>query len=659
MRSHTFLDVRAGCDRPLAADSGRHHFVGEHIMRTRLMALGVVAGLAHADASFAQDQDRLIGMGAIKLLPGGEGFSGRSVSVIYATPVDLRGYSDGGFPKRAGDDVDFAPGPAGNGSNGAGGVVVVSGAAWGVVVPAGATDTVVDTSFTFFDVFQGWFGGTFPGASLIGERTYWAIFITPGYTTFFDTSSPATMPDFGTPVEVALNAGPDAFVTIEVRSSGTTNLHSTAWIVASGPALSVGSSDPQRWGDSNGDGVVQANELNSITPRRLYLGLQGEAPPPLPPISVDFGCLQDGLVSASLGATAPGAVRWLAFCASNPVEDSLLRYLDIDTAGTTGDTAIQLVDLAGATIGALDSDRAGNDQGMISVGVGRRASASGGAQFDGWAGDLSNQNGNRYFVAVRNDALVAVNPQVNIRTNLNSGENGPVVPPVTNGVAYGVLASGTNQGQPQQLTRDSVDSVRWSTFHLSASVCVDSGSLRLDFVSQSAPIADVVAWVFDAAGNIVAFGDDGLGSPANKPDIRFGVGGNSGGLSAGTYYLAVALFDPNNSDLSSVPGNDRFHVRGRSGSSVDAGCDFNYTPGLGTNCLPIDCPSIDFNNDSSFYDPLDIEAFLSVFSEGPCIPATAICSDIDFNNDGSRFDPCDIDVFLSVFNEGPCLPCGL
>jgi hypothetical protein len=66
------------------------------------------------------------------------------------------------------------------------------------------------------------------------------------------------------------------------------------------------------------------------------------------------------------------------------------------------------------------------------------------------------------------------------------------------------------------------------------------------------------------------------------------------------------------------------------------------------------CDSIDFNNDGATFDPTDIEAFLSVFSEGPCIPAEATCNDIDFNNDGSLFDPCDIDAFLFVFSEGPC-----
>ncbi|MFO0857499.1 MAG: hypothetical protein U0640_09120 [Phycisphaerales bacterium] len=70
------------------------------------------------------------------------------------------------------------------------------------------------------------------------------------------------------------------------------------------------------------------------------------------------------------------------------------------------------------------------------------------------------------------------------------------------------------------------------------------------------------------------------------------------------------------------------------------------------------CDSIDFNNDTSLFDPQDIEAFLSVYSEGPCIPSTATCSDIDFNNDTSVFDPCDISSFLLMYSEGPCTPCG-
>jgi hypothetical protein len=70
------------------------------------------------------------------------------------------------------------------------------------------------------------------------------------------------------------------------------------------------------------------------------------------------------------------------------------------------------------------------------------------------------------------------------------------------------------------------------------------------------------------------------------------------------------------------------------------------------------CDGVDFNNDGSLFDPTDIDAFLSVFSEGPCIPANATCNDVDFNNDGSLFDPCDVDAFLIVFSEGPCTLCG-
>jgi hypothetical protein len=66
------------------------------------------------------------------------------------------------------------------------------------------------------------------------------------------------------------------------------------------------------------------------------------------------------------------------------------------------------------------------------------------------------------------------------------------------------------------------------------------------------------------------------------------------------------------------------------------------------------CNDVDFNNDGSVFDPMDIDAFLSVFSEGQCIPAEYTCDSIDFNNDTSVFDPMDIDAFLSVFSEGPC-----
>jgi hypothetical protein len=80
----------------------------------------------------------------------------------------------------------------------------------------------------------------------------------------------------------------------------------------------------------------------------------------------------------------------------------------------------------------------------------------------------------------------------------------------------------------------------------------------------------------------------------------------------------------------------------------------DFQPGTTPLRICLRCDEIDFNNDGSAYDPADTDAFLSVFSEGPCIPVTATCNDMDFNNDCSSFDPGDVDAFLSAFSEGPC-----
>jgi len=88
-----------------------------------------------------------------------------------------------------------------------------------------------------------------------------------------------------------------------------------------------------------------------------------------------------------------------------------------------------------------------------------------------------------------------------------------------------------------------------------------------------------------------------------------------------------------------------------------AGLNFASFPAL-TIVRADGCDSIDFNRDGSIFDPADVDSFLSVFAEGPCLPAGASCNDVDFNNDGSAFDPCDIDAFLLAFSEGPCTSCG-
>ena len=132
----------------------------------------------------------------------------------------------------------------------------------------------------------------------------------------------------------------------------------------------------------------------------------------------------------------------------------------------------------------------------------------------------------------------------------------------------------------------------------------------------------------------------------------------------------AALIDGINADTQGTPAFDVSgattpnvgvrSIRGLGGNFrciVTNACG-SVTSNAATLTIEVCCDSIDFNNDTSFFDPTDIEAFLSVFSEGPCVPEIATCNDIDFNNDGGLFDPCDVGSFLRVYSEGPCTPCG-
>jgi hypothetical protein len=82
--------------------------------------------------------------------------------------------------------------------------------------------------------------------------------------------------------------------------------------------------------------------------------------------------------------------------------------------------------------------------------------------------------------------------------------------------------------------------------------------------------------------------------------------------------------------------------------------DANYQMRMRAVEVLTSCDPVDFNNDGMLYDPTDIDALMSVYSEGPCVPAAATCNDVDFNNDGSSFDITDIEAFLRVYSEGPC-----
>ncbi len=175
-------------------------------------------------------------------------------------------------------------------------------------------------------------------------------------------------------------------------------------------------------------------------------------------------------------------------------------------------------------------------------------------------------------------------------------------------------------------------------------------------------------WTLNASGVVTSTIDLGALAITNA---SYGKSINAAGIGVGTSdFHAVRFTNGQAVDLNTLIGtphdnwtlevawaiSDAGVIVG-SGSRLGFPRAFMLVPCDGS-CGPT-CDSLDFNNDTSLFDPQDIDAFLSVYSEGPCVPSTATCNDIDFNNDTSFFDPCDIDSFLLVFSEGPCTDCGM
>jgi len=188
------------------------------------------------------------------------------------------------------------------------------------------------------------------------------------------------------------------------------------------------------------------------------------------------------------------------------------------------------------------------------------------------------------------------------------------------------------------------------------------------FSADTAPVTtwDTQLFLFDANGLGVVHNDDTTGLRARLTNALV--------TQPGTYYLAISRYNADPVDSGGVllwintpfagqrapdgPGAANTW-EGWAGTFI--GTAGAYTIELTGVCFPTTgptCNDIDVNNDGSFFDPQDVDAFLSIYSEGDCIPAGAVCDDIDFNNDGSLFDPCDVDSFLRVFSEGPCTSCG-
>lgn len=106
-----------------------------------------------------------------------------------------------------------------------------------------------------------------------------------------------------------------------------------------------------------------------------------------------------------------------------------------------------------------------------------------------------------------------------------------------------------------------------------------------------------------------------------------------------------------------APLNERsmtWALAGEGGSTASVRVGLEVIPAvIRVMNFEVPCPTIDFNHDGSVYDPQDIEAFLSVYSGGPCVPDTACCSTADFSHNG-QLDECDVRMFLRKYSEAEC-----
>jgi hypothetical protein len=369
------------------------------------------------------------------------------------------------------------------------------------------------------------------------------------------------------------------------------------------------------------------------------IGMTGSISFDVPPPPVNDNCA--GAIAAVLGANAwdssiastEGPSGSCNFGGAADAADLFFTYtagsesfITVDTFGSgLFDTTLQIFDVCGGTELACNDDAGGGLQSQICnfpVVTGTTyviRTASWGAAGAGGAGVLNiaaSSGGTPYNVpsgAISEPEVCGTLPDVD-----NGGCNS--IPEVYTSIDLCDTYAGT--GFSDGATRDT----DWYQFTLSA-----DDTVTMSGQTQFSGLFGIVSLPCSTAA-FIAFT---LIDPAC--DNNFSV---STFLPAGTY---VAFAAPQFTNLVTCGTNDQYWFT----LAGSGGCD------------SVVCNDIDVNNDGSFFDPTDIDAYLSIFSEGPCIPETATCDGIDFNNDGSLFDPCDIDSFLLVFSEGPCTLCGL
>jgi hypothetical protein len=498
------------------------------------------------------------------------------------------------------------------------------------------------------DLGAGWSGcpgcGQFFGDSI----TFTATFATLDATNVFNSGAS----DRTCGVLEELYA--DAALTIRRDNYGVMRRATfTSWL--------VGSSDYFGWfdGSSPNTGTIQNNATyysggTAAASRATYLDLQatGCAVPAPTPVA-NLGCLPDSPATTVSGTLADNTVNWYTFCLNADATDDVLHYLDIDTEGSTADVAIAVYTDQG-TQGVNSADRDGGSAGNaeLSFGIGRRAAAGDGQQYDGrnFMGVAGISAGTTYYLAVAPNASAfgptgwSVNASgtggaytLNLRTNVNGGalaaSVAPQVDPADDFSATPLVSPGA------QIVGAALNpyTVRWIKF----ATCVasdDTNTVTIDMTGSDTVNSGIE--IFDNSGNLVAQGTSTTGGTTMVFD-------STNVLPAGTYYMA---FNYNGVQLAPAPTTDgRWHVRSTNGSN-----GFNFAGEILVNnsaCGSNNCCRQDYNGDGSVGTDSDIADFFSCLG-GTCCP---LCPpNADFNCDGNVGTDQDIESFFRVLGGGAC-----
>ncbi|MBS0195917.1 MAG: hypothetical protein JSR77_04085 [Planctomycetes bacterium] len=426
--------------------------------------------------------------------------------------------------------------------------------------------------------------------------------------------------------------------------------------------------------------------LGSSTNRRaLYLFLYGSAPDPVAPTpSVPEFALSDAGNTFTGSATATTA-KYFKFTlpAGADVSDAALKFLDIDTEGSTADLAIALYDGTGNLLGNVPTDDGGgsgtND--LLTYGVGNRNGPEviDARQRNGHNGEIfatdgaggtgpdpgpyvlavaakDSSFGPAYCVTPSGNAVGTGDYTVNFKTNVNGAALAPSESPVLRGGQdIGTVLDPGFGAASYVLPRYETDAIK---FTLCQPISPPYTFLDIDF-SANDPVIDGVATIFDSTGQSIAYSDDanagagyfqpafsisaGDGAPRTHGTAPLDYTGQTKRfLGAGDYWLVSSGFP-----LTGTATGDRFHTRSGSGSSLSYKADF-YTNMLDCteNTDPCFysflCPA-DYNGDGGV-DGADVAAFYADWEN------SVTCSDVNFDGgpDG------DVETFFSFWEAGGC-----